>query len=113
MTNMRIGSNATPSRAQTIAALLLGLPVLVFLLLRLNPRLDLEFGSHAWHFGIVSVVTAIALLLALLVTIAAKHLPEPRTFILAMAFVSMAGIFVAHGLGTAPFLGGAHGEEDE
>ena len=112
MLEARVQSVGISRRWINTSIIVLVLPVAVFLLLRHNPSLDLEFGSHAWHFGIVSVVAAIALLLALLVTIAAKHLPEPRTFFLAMAFIAMAGIFLAHGLGTAPFLGGHHGDEE-
>lgn len=89
------------------------LPLLVFALLRLKPKLDVEFSSHLWHFGIVSVVAAMALGLALAVTLAARNLPDSRTFFLAIAFVTMAGIFLAHGLGTAPFLGDHHGSSDE
>jgi HD-GYP domain-containing protein (c-di-GMP phosphodiesterase class II) len=81
--------------------------LLIFAILRLMPRYDIALSSHLWHFLIVSLVAAVALGLALAVTMAARNLPDSRTYFLAMAFVTMAGIFLAHGLGTAPFLGGS------
>jgi HD-GYP domain-containing protein (c-di-GMP phosphodiesterase class II) len=112
MRNLRQSTSGIPGRVVAFAALVLSLPVISFVVLRNSPRLDIVFGSHAWHFTIVSAVAATALLLAVAVTRAARQLPDPRTFFLAMAFLSMAGIFLAHGLGTAPFLGAAHQHGD-
>lgn len=99
-------SSDLPRRSLAIAALALSLPVAAFITLQHFPAWDIVFGSHAWHFVIVSAVSAIALGLALVVANTARNLPDARTFFLAMGFVSMAGIFLAHGLGTAPFLEG-------
>jgi hypothetical protein len=91
-----------PVRAAAIGAAVLIPPAVSFVWFQHNPSYDLVFGSHTWHFFIVSVVAAMATVLALTVMRAARHLPEPRTFFLAMGFFAMAGIFLAHGLGTAP-----------
>jgi len=95
-----------PLRAAAIAAASLVPPAVLFVWLQHEPGYDLVFGSHAMHFLVVSFVAAMATILALTVMRAARHLPDARTFFLAMGFISMAGIFLAHGLGTAPFLGG-------
>jgi HD-GYP domain-containing protein (c-di-GMP phosphodiesterase class II) len=108
MTTMRQSAGELPRRVVVFAAIVLSVPIVCFAVLRSSPALDLVFGSHAWHFTIVSAVAATALLLALAVARAARHLPDARTFFLAMGFLSMAGIFLAHGLGTAPFLGASH-----
>jgi HD-GYP domain-containing protein (c-di-GMP phosphodiesterase class II) len=71
-------------------------------LLERRPSLDIEAGTPTAHFYIVSVVALLALVFAVAVIWAARRLPDPRTFFLAMGFLSMATIFVAHGLGTSP-----------
>ena len=88
------------------ATLALSLPLLAFGFLWATPRWDLVLQSGTWHFVIVSTVALLALGLAIVVASAARHLPDARTFFLAMGFLSMAGIFLAHGAGTAPFFGG-------
>lgn len=90
--------------AWSSAVLVLATPLLLYGYLRRHPALDLTFGSPGTHFVIVSVVAGIALTLAVMVALAARHLPDARTFFLAMGFLSMAGVFLAHGVGTAPFL---------
>ena len=78
------------------------LPLAGFALLIKQPSADLTIGSGTPHFYIVSAVAALALALAVSVIVAARRLPDPRTFFLAMGFVAMATIFFAHGLGTSP-----------
>jgi HD-GYP domain-containing protein (c-di-GMP phosphodiesterase class II) len=95
-----------PRRSLIIAALALIPPAALYLFLQHHPSIDPVLGSHTWHFFIVSAVAAVATVLALAVIRAARGLPDARTFFLAMAFISMAGIFLAHGLGTSPFFGG-------
>lgn len=82
-------------------ALLAGFPAL-FVLLRAFPAIDLTFGSGSSHFVVVSLVAALAAVLALAVLVAAQHVPDGRTTLLALGFVAMATIFLAHGLGTSP-----------
>ena len=92
-------------RVWLIAAELLGAPALIYALLSNGSLRSRPAGSGAFHFYIVSAVAATALLLALAVIWAARTLPEARIFFLAAGFLTMAGVFLAHGLGTAPFLG--------
>ena len=83
-------------------ALSLAVPPPVFALLMLRPELDIVLGSPTSHFYIVSLVAFLSTLLAVAVLWAARGLPDPRTFFLGMGFISMATIFLAHGLGTSP-----------
>jgi HD-GYP domain-containing protein (c-di-GMP phosphodiesterase class II) len=92
-------------RVWLIAAELLGAPVLIYALLSSGSLRSRPTGTGAFHFYIVSAVALTALLLALAVIWAARTLPEARIFFLAAGFLTMAGVFLAHGLGTAPFLG--------
>ncbi|MBI2766962.1 MAG: HD-GYP domain-containing protein [Chloroflexi bacterium] len=85
-----------------LPAAALALPLLAFATFRRFPATDIKLGSPASHFYIVSVVAALALVMAAAVIWAARRLPDARTFFLAMGFVSMATIFLAHGLGTSP-----------
>ncbi len=87
----------------------LALPALLFVGARIYPRADITFGSGTSHFYVVSVVSALAFVLACAVLVAARKLPAARTLFLAMAFLSMATIFLAHGLGTSPYFGGPGG----
>jgi HD-GYP domain-containing protein (c-di-GMP phosphodiesterase class II) len=107
---------ATPARASrqagqlALGAAAAALPVAAYIALRMSPGLDATFGSGSSHFYIVSAVAALALILAGAVAWAARGVHDGRTFFLAMAFFSMAAIFLAHGLGTSPFYGmGTHG----
>jgi HD-GYP domain-containing protein (c-di-GMP phosphodiesterase class II) len=86
-----------------LAAAILSVPVAAYAVLRRVPAIDPAFGSPTGHFFVVGVVAASALVLAVVVGWAARHLPDARTFALAMGFLSMAGIFLAHGAGTGPF----------
>jgi len=96
-----------------LAAASLTLPVVLFVALKLQPAWDLRFGSGTSHFYLVTAVAAFAAILAGAVLIAARRLPAARTLFLAMAFLSMATIFLAHGLGTSPFFGAGHVHESE
>jgi HD-GYP domain-containing protein (c-di-GMP phosphodiesterase class II) len=83
-------------------ALLLGAPLLLFALLLRVPRLDGHLGSPTSHFYIVSAAAALAVVMAIAVLLAARRLPDPRTLFLSLGFLSIATIFLAHGLGTSP-----------
>jgi HD-GYP domain-containing protein (c-di-GMP phosphodiesterase class II) len=86
-----------------VGALVLLAPAAVYSYLRRHPNLDPTFGTADGHFVIVSAVAFTALALAIVVGWTARQLPDERTFALSMAFLAMAGIFVAHGAGTGPF----------
>lgn len=96
------------SRVWLLTAGALGLPPLVFWLLGRSPNATRPMGSGTFHFVGVSAVAATALALALAVLWAARTLPDARTFFLALGFLSMATVFLAHGVGTGPFFGGHH-----
>lgn len=100
----RLSLDGIPARSWAMALAALLPPMVLFLTLRALPRLDVAHGAPGSHFIIVGVVAGIALALAVAVAFAARHVPEARTFFLAMGFLSMAGIFFAHGAGTAPAL---------
>ena len=85
-----------------LVALAFALPLAAFALLIEAPSTDLTVGSGTSHFYIVSIVAGLALVLAVSVIVAARRVPDSRTFFLAMGFVAMATIFFAHGLGTSP-----------
>ena len=87
-------------------ALLAAAPAAVFLVLRTNAALDFEVRSPEGHFYIVSVVASINVALGLIAVFAALRTRSVRVLLLAMAFVSMAGIFAVHGLSTPGFLVG-------
>jgi HD-GYP domain-containing protein (c-di-GMP phosphodiesterase class II) len=93
---------AVPTGAARLASVTLGTPLVLFLLLRLTPALDRPFPSPMGHFIIVTAVSALALALAVAVAWAARSLPDARTFFLAMGFLTMSGVFLAHALGTMP-----------
>ena len=87
----------------------LGVPIAVAAVFEHVPSTDLALGTPAEHFYIVSAVALLALAFAVAVIVASRRLPDPRTFFLAMGFISMAAIFAAHGLGTSPlFQGHSH-----
>jgi HD-GYP domain-containing protein (c-di-GMP phosphodiesterase class II) len=92
-----------------LAALAVAAPAVLFVALLRLPDADLMFGSSSSHFYVVSVVALLAMAMAIAVIWAARRLPDARTLFLAMGFVSMAAIFVAHGLGTSPLFSHQHG----
>ena len=81
-------------------------PGLAFLLLRTNGSLDFEANSAEGHFYIVSVVALMNVVLGLAASVAALRGSSVRVLLLALSFVSMAGIFAIHGLSTPGFLVG-------
>lgn len=85
-----------------LVAAALVFPLVAFAALMNRPSADVAIGSGTSHFYVVSGVAALALALAVAVIVAARRVPDARTFFLAMGFVSMATIFFAHGLGTSP-----------
>lgn len=84
----------------------LAAPLAVFAYLRLNPAQDTFWGAGAPHFYVVSIAAGVALLLALALLRASITLPDHRTTFLALAFLAMSTIFLAHGVGTSPWFGG-------
>jgi HD-GYP domain-containing protein (c-di-GMP phosphodiesterase class II) len=91
-----------PRRALALVVAGLGLPLAASVLLERRPGADIVLGTPADHFYIVSFVALLSMVFAIAVIVASRRLPDPRTFFLAMGFISMATIFAAHGLGTSP-----------
>ena len=99
--------------SQLVAACLaMAVPLAAFALFLQFPDSDVLLGSPTTHFYMVSAIAGLAMVLAVAVVWAARRLPDSRTFFLAMGFVSMATIFLAHGLGTSPFFGVGHNHGD-
>ncbi|MBI2910825.1 MAG: HD-GYP domain-containing protein [Chloroflexi bacterium] len=75
-------------------------PALAFWWLLANPRRNLELPVPVEHFVIVTLVSLLALVVALLVARAATQIEQYRVLFLALGFMSMAGLFAVHGLAT-------------
>lgn len=88
--------------AWPLAVIALGAPLVLFALLRLGPR-DPVIDMQSGHFVIVSAIAVLALGLAVAVAWAAWMLPDARTFLVALGFLAMSGILLAHAAGTVPF----------
>jgi HD-GYP domain-containing protein (c-di-GMP phosphodiesterase class II) len=102
---------------QTAAGIaLLVLPMVLFAAMRLRNDLDATVVLFRLHFYVVSAVAVVALLLSILVGIAAYHTRDVRTLFLALGFLSLSGIFLAHGLGSGDSMlmaSGTHVQEEE
>ncbi|HWC30554.1 MAG TPA: HD domain-containing phosphohydrolase, partial [Dehalococcoidia bacterium] len=79
----------------------LGSPLaLMAVLLFLAPSWDREFGSTTFHFYAVSLVTLSAAVACVFIMGLTESLRETRLLFLGLGFLSIAGIFAVHGLGT-------------
>jgi HD-GYP domain-containing protein (c-di-GMP phosphodiesterase class II) len=80
---------------------LLCTPIAAFYVLtRVAPAWDRIVAIPLPHFYIVSAAALTALLLAVLVGIASVRSHEPRTFLVAVGFLLVSGVFSVHGLTT-------------
>lgn len=98
------GRRAAPGTGLLLAAAATLAPAGIFALLVMFPAFDPSLGAPGSHSVIVTTISALALVLTVAVFRAARRLPDARTLFLALGFASMATIFFAHGLGTAPFM---------
>ncbi len=89
----------SPVRRLAILVPLL-LPLLVFAWLTANPRVNAGAAVPVWHVYIVLPITVLATLLAAVVLRTALRLRHTPTFFLGVAYLSIAGIFLVHGLST-------------
>lgn len=80
------------------------LPIVVFEWLRSSQAADISVHSPTGHFYIVSVISGLALILAVAVGIAGHRLRNLKVGFLSLSYVSLAGVFVLHGLSTPGFL---------
>lgn len=80
---------------------LLSTPLLMYVFLTsVAPARDKLVMVPLPHFYIVSAASLVALLLATLVGIASVRTREPRTFMVAVGFLLVSGVFAVHGLTT-------------
>ena len=78
--------------------------VALFVLLSRRPGLDLELIAPAGHFYVVSTVALLATVVAIVIGEAGRRLRNVQVLLLALAFVSLGGFFMLHGLSTPGFL---------
>jgi HD-GYP domain-containing protein (c-di-GMP phosphodiesterase class II) len=88
------------SRVEILWAAALALPMVAFILLRLNPSWDHSFGTNSMHFYVVSATALSAMVACAVIIFVTESMRETRLVFLALAFLSIAGIFAVHGLGT-------------
>ncbi|TAK70956.1 MAG: HD domain-containing protein [Dehalococcoidia bacterium] len=86
--------------ARYLAAVAVAAPLLLFGLFRAFPGWDAAIVANDEHFWIVGGTSLAALLACTVVVASARSLRETRLLFLALAFVSIAGIFSVHGLMT-------------
>ncbi|MFD2331081.1 HD-GYP domain-containing protein [Cohnella sp. GCM10020058] len=83
------------------------LPYVAFVVLSRNPGWDGLFVLPGAHFYIVSSVALLALIVAGFVAVAGRRVRNIKVSFLALSFVSLAVLFMVHGLSTPNFLIGA------
>ncbi|HEY7467440.1 MAG TPA: HD-GYP domain-containing protein [Dehalococcoidia bacterium] len=82
-------------------SVVLGAPAaILFALLYLVPEWDKSFGTFDFHFFAVSAVTLAAAIACVFIIGLTQSLRETRVLFLGLGFLSIAGIFAVHGLGT-------------
>src|SRR5437764_6324369 len=81
-------------------AVALAAPIFALALFNAAPQLDplwMQFDVHFWVVGGIAVGAAVA---CAIIVVAAPTLRETRLLFLALAFISIGGIFSIHGLMT-------------
>lgn len=87
----------------TVAAMVI--PAIAFAWLLGHPATDASVRVPFEHFAIVTTVSALAFILAILLAIAAMQIAQYRVLFLCLGFMAMGGIFAVHGLETPGILG--------
>ncbi len=90
--------------ARCIAAVVVAAPLLALGLFRAFPGWDAAVVAYEPHFWVVGGTSLAALLACIVIVASARSLRETRLLFLALAFVSIAGIFSVHGLMTPGML---------
>lgn len=87
-------------------AVMLGGSAAVFMALQWNHGWNqaLAWKQPAGHFWVVSVASIICLVIALAASTVALRVRNARVLLLALSFLSMAGVFSVHGLATPGFV---------
>ncbi|WP_168118681.1 HD-GYP domain-containing protein [Paenibacillus sp. HB172176] len=92
-------------RNKTLACFFISMaiPVIGYIGIQLTPY-DVMYQAPHGHFFIVSLVSALALALSLLIGVVAVRVRNIKVTFLSLAYVSLAAIFMLHGLSTPGFL---------
>jgi len=85
--------------------LVLVLPLALFEVLRHSPY-DVRFVGPNFHFYVVSAVSLLAVAIGIGIGVAGNRLRNIKVSFLALAYISLAGLFAVHGLTTPGFLHG-------
>lgn len=80
------------------------LPLTVYILLKLKPRLDAVIEVPMHHFNIVSATSLVALLVAIVIGVVGLRQRNQQVIYVSLAFISLATFFSVHGLTTPGFL---------
>ncbi|KGE20185.1 hypothetical protein [Paenibacillus wynnii] len=80
------------------------LPIICFVMLRRQPSWDNSFVAPRGHFYIVSFVALLAVVIAFTVGTAGRRVRNIKVSFLALSFISLAEMFMIHGLSTPDFL---------
>ncbi|MGN6700072.1 MAG: HD domain-containing phosphohydrolase [Thermomicrobiales bacterium] len=81
---------------------LIGGPPLALVLLLRHQAFDPTWMAPIFHFYVVSLTAMLTVGLAGLMTFAARQVKDARVFLLSLAFLGIAGVFLTHAL-TTPF----------
>lgn len=87
------------SRPILVGALIV-LPLLVFIVLRLNPSLDPVWQAPFFHFYIVSYISLIAVVISSFILRGVRLVQGGRLLFVGAAYVSLGAIFFIHGIST-------------
>ncbi|MWC27807.1 HD-GYP domain-containing protein [Paenibacillus sp. MMS18-CY102] len=85
-------------------AVVMLLPLLVYAMLRSFDSLDRTVAAPTGHFYLVSIVSALAMAMAIIVGVAGVRLRNVKVTFAALAYISLAEVFLLHGLATPGFL---------
>lgn len=84
---------------------MLGVPAVVLVVLRLIPRLDAEFFSAEFHLIVISVISGLATVIAIIATVAARSSRHPGVAYLSIGGLGVGVFMMGHGL-TTPGIAG-------
>ena len=80
------------------------LPVVLFQWLRSDQAADITLKAPQGHFVFVTLVAALAMVVALAVGLAGHRLRNIKVSFMSLAYLSLAGVFLLHGLMTPGFV---------
>src|SRR5262245_8692367 len=95
-----MGDQMTTLQRRAGWATVVFLPPLIVVALVLNLLPDPRIGGPIPHVYVVTLTAGLLAVLALLMAVASAQVRDMRAFFLAVTFLSISGIFVAHSLTT-------------